>query len=74
MPADPPADPPSLSLHLRAGGAREELAGHRQDGGHQERGSVQELLLQLQEAPQPGQPAPATQAGASDRGGVSDSL
>lgn len=41
----------------------QKLDSHRQNGGHQKRGAVQELLFQLQEAPQPGQPAPAAQEG-----------
>ena len=37
-------------------GARPRLGGHLSDGGHQVRGPVQELLLQLQAQVQPGGP------------------
>lgn len=46
-------------VSARARWARPKLDGHRQNGGHQKRGAVQELLFQLQETSQLGQPAPA---------------
>ena len=55
---------------VRTAGAWSRLVGHCQRSGHQDGGSVQELLLQLQEEAQPGGHLAGTQ-GKGERRSVS---